>query len=159
MSKITTEQKGNVMLVTRTFDAHRELVFEVHSDCKHLVNWYGGDEWPLAKCEMDFRPGGRWTYCFTMQNEEPCGLAIFREIRRPEKIVYKDHFLDENGEISKELPPSLITIELTEESGKTTIVNRWEYLTEADLNLMLDMGAVEGLTEIWDRLDNYLKQL
>lgn len=159
MSKITTEQKGNVMIVKCTFDAPRELVFDVHSNCKHLVNWYGGKEWPLSKCEMDFREGGSWNYCFKMPDEEACGLAIFKKINRPDKIVYKDHFLDDMGEISQELSPGLITIEFIEVDGKTTVVNSWEYPTEKDLNLMLEMGAVEGLTEILDRLLNYLNQL
>ena len=158
MSNLTTEKKGNVMTLTRTFDAPRDLVFEVHSKCKHLMNWYGGEEWPLSKCEMDFREGGRWTYCFKMPEEEPCGLAIYKQISRPGKIVYKDHFLDGKGGISKELPASLMTLEFTEEYGKTTIVNRWEYPTDSDLDLMLEMGALEGLAEIWDRLHKYLNQ-
>lgn len=144
MSNLTTERKGNLITVTRTFDVTRELIFEVHSKCKHLMNWHGGEEWPLSECEMDFREGGRWSYCFKMQEEEPCGLAIYKEISRP-------------GKISKELPTSLITLEFTEENGKTTIVNRWEYPTDSDLDLMLEIGAIEGLTEIWDRLEDYLK--
>jgi uncharacterized protein YndB with AHSA1/START domain len=156
MNEITSEQKGNVMIVKRTFDAPMDLLFEVHSDCKHLMNWYGGDEWPLSKCEMDFRVGGKWNYCFKMPDEEACGLAIYKEIKRPDKIVYKDHFLDKQGDINKELPSSLITFEFIEENEKTTVVNRWEYTTEKDLNLMLEMGAIEGLTEIWDRLHRYL---
>ena len=159
MNKISTEQKVNVMIVKRTFDAPRDLTFEVHSECKHLTNWYGGKDWPLSKCEMDFRVGGRWSYCFKIPDEDACGLAIYKEISKPEKIVYKDHFLDEQGNISSELPSSLITLEFTEENGKTTIVNRWEYPTEKDLNKMLEMGAIEGLTEIWDRLHAYLNQL
>lgn len=157
MSNLKTDKKGKVMVVTRTFDASRELVFEVHSDCKHLMNWYGGNEWPLSTCEMDFCEGGRWSYCFKMPEEAPCGLAIYKEINKPEKIVYKDHFLDEKGAINNELPSSLITIEFIEKNGKTTVVNRWEYPTESDLDLMLEMGAVEGLTEVWDRLGTYLE--
>lgn len=148
-----------MIVVTRTFNAPRELVFEVHSDCKHLMNWYGGEEWPLSKCEMDFREGGRWNYCFKMPDEEACGLAVYKEISRPEKIVYKEHFLDEQGEISKELPSGLISLEFTEENGKATLVSRWEYPTDSDLDLMLEMGAIEGQTEVLDRLEEYLKQL
>ena len=160
MNKTKIEQTGNIMTVSRTFDAPRDLVFEVHSDCSHLRKWYGGDQWPLDKCEMDFREGGHWRYCFRMPEGPPsCGLAVYKEIKRPEKISYKDHFLDEEGKITEELPSSLITYEFTEDNGKTTIVNRWEYPTETDLNLMLEMGAVEGLTEIWDRLEKLLSKL
>ncbi len=57
------------------------------------------------------------------------------------------------------MPPGLMTLEFSEENGKTTIVNRWEYPTESDLDLMLEMGAIDGLTEVWDRLQSYLTQL
>lgn len=160
MSNQTEERKGNIMMVSRTFEAPRGLVFEVFSDCSHLMNWYGGHEWPLVKCELDFREGGRWLYCMNIQDEElACGMAIYQEIIRPEKITYKDHFLDDRGEISRELPSSLITFEFKEDGGKTTVINRWEYPTEADLDSMLEMGAIEGLTEIWSRLNEYLKHV
>jgi uncharacterized protein YndB with AHSA1/START domain len=159
MSKLTSEQKENVMIVKRTFDAPIELVFEVHSNCKHLMKWYGGYKWPLDKCEMDFREGGRWLYCFKMPDEEACGLAVYKEINRPDKIVYKDHFLDETGKISNELPSSIISLEFIEENGRTTLLNRWEYPSEEDLDLMLEMGAIEGLSEIWDRLEEHLADI
>ena len=97
MSELTHEQKSNVMIVKRIFDEPRGLVFEVYSSCKHLMNWYGGNEQPLSNCEMDFREGSKWTYCFKMPDEEPCGMAIYKEIKKPEKIVYKDHFLDDRA--------------------------------------------------------------
>ena len=158
MSKLNSDRKGNKMIVKRTFNAPRDLVFEVHSNCEHLMNWYGGEEWPLSKCEIDFRVGGRWQYCFKMPDLEACALAIFDEIKRPEKIVYKEHFLDENGEYSDEMPVGVITLEFIEEGEKTTIVNCWEYPSERDLDMMLEMGAIDGLTEVWNRLNDYLKQ-
>ncbi len=158
MSKQKTEQHKNKMWVSRTFNAPIELVFEVHSDCNHLMNWYGGEDWPLTSCEIDFQVEGRWSYCFKNPEGPPnCSLAIFKEINKPEKIVYMEHFLDEDGKISKDLPPVLISLEFTGESGKTTIVSSWEYPSESDLNLMLEMGALEGLTAVWDRLESYLK--
>lgn len=160
MSKLTTEKKGNVMVISRTFDAPRNLVFEVHSSCKHLMHWYGGEEWPLAKCEMDFKKGGKWKYCFDIAGEGlTCGLGIYKEIKKPHKIVYKDHFLDGDGMVSKDLPSSLITFEFTESAGKTTITNTWEYPTNADLDQMIEMGAVEGITDIWKSLENYLEKI
>lgn len=159
MSKQTIDKQGNKMVISRTFDAPANLVFEVHSSCKHLLNWYGGSEWPLVKCNMDFRVGGKWSYCFEIAGEgQTCGLAVYKEIRKPEIIVYKDHFLDENGNISQELPPSIITYEFSEVNGKTTIINTWEYPTDSDLDNMIEMGAIEGLTDIWNSLESYLKK-
>lgn len=157
MSEITTEKKGNKMVISRLFDAPRELVFEVYSNCNHLMKWYGGEGWPLAKCELDFKVGGKWTYCFDIAGEGlTCGMAIYKEIEKPYKIAYKDHFLDEDGSVSKELPSSLITFEFTESEGKTLVTNTWEYPSDADLDQMIEMGAVEGITDIWMSLENYL---
>jgi len=160
MNKLTTELKENVMIVTRIFDAPRELVFEVHSSCKHLMKWYGGEKWPLVKCEMEFKIGGTWNYCFSNPDGgSMCATAKFREIVRPGKITYLEHFLDENGNINSDFPAGLITYDFSDKDGKTEIVNRWEYPTKKDLDLMLEMGAVEGLTEIWDRLEKHLADI
>ncbi len=160
MSKLTTEQKENVMTVTRIFDAPRVLVFDVHSDCTHLKNWYGGEQWPLAKCEMDFRVGGIWSYCFSdPEGGLICAKAEYREIKRPEKITYLEHFLDENGDINHDFPAGIITYTFIDHNGKTEIVNRWEYPSKQEMDMMLDMGAVEGLTEIWERLEKYLANI
>ncbi len=159
MNKLTTEQKGNVITVSRIFDAPRELVFDVHADCNHLVKWFGGDTWPLSKCEMDFREGGRWHYCFKMPEGNSCALAVFKKIKRPETIVYLEHFLDENGEINKEFPAGLLSYEFSETDGKTQIKSRWEYPSKEDMDMMLEMGAVDGLTEVWERLDKHLANI
>jgi uncharacterized protein YndB with AHSA1/START domain len=160
MNELTTKQKDNVITVQRTFDAPRELVFDVHTNCKHLEKWYGGEQWPLAKCDMDFRVGGTWNYCFSdPEGGLMCARAEYREIERPEKITYLEHFLDENGSINHEFPAGLITYNFIDRNGKTEIINRWEYPSKEETDMMLQMGAVEGLTEVWERLDTYLKML
>ena len=60
--KLKVETNGNELITTRKFNAPRKLVFEAHSDCKHLMNWWGPREWPLSYCKMDFRVNGTWHY-------------------------------------------------------------------------------------------------
>lgn len=160
MGNQKTEKKESELIITRTFDAPRVLVFEAHSECRHLMNWWGPREWPLATCEMDFREGGSWLYCMKgPKGDLACGKALYREISRPDKIVYEDHFADQNGNITSEFPSGLITFEFTEENGKTTVVNRSVYPTVSDLEKVIEMGAIEGFTETWDRLEELLAAL
>ena len=49
-----------VVIVTRMFDAPRTLVWDVITDPKHVVHWYGGPGFTNPVCEMDLRPGGVW---------------------------------------------------------------------------------------------------
>lgn len=156
-NKLTTERTENIMIVRRTFDAPRELVFDVHTDCNHLKKWYGGEQWPLVKCEMNFMIGGIWKYCFSdPDGGEMCAKAEYRVIKRPEKITYFEHFLDDNGDMNSNFPAGLITYDFIDKNGNTEIINRWEYPSEKDMDWMVENGAVEGLTEIWHRLEKYL---
>ena len=50
------------ILMTRVFDAPRELVFEAHTTPEHVRRWWGKHGTTLPVCEMDFRPGGAYRF-------------------------------------------------------------------------------------------------
>lgn len=58
---IRTDQR--TLVLTRTLNASRELVFEAWSDPKHLVRWWGPNDFTLPHCEQDFHVGGRYRFC------------------------------------------------------------------------------------------------
>ena len=58
--KHTMETPGRKLVMTRVFDAPRELVFEAHSSCEHMSHWWGPRKYEVVSCEIDFRPGGAW---------------------------------------------------------------------------------------------------
>ena len=51
------------IVVSRTFDAPRRLVWQAWTKAEHLTQWWGPKGWTLPVCEVDFRPGGTWFYC------------------------------------------------------------------------------------------------
>jgi hypothetical protein len=53
------------VVVTRTFDAPRALVFEAHTSCKHMPNWMGPYGWTMSECKNDLRPGGEFRYTWS----------------------------------------------------------------------------------------------
>ena len=57
--KLKVETNGNELITTRKFNAPRKLVFEAHSDCKHLMNWWGPREWPTILLQNGL---SRWWY-------------------------------------------------------------------------------------------------
>jgi uncharacterized protein YndB with AHSA1/START domain len=156
-SKTSVEQKGRQLTITRTFDAPRALVFGAYADCESIKRWWGPREWPTTKCTMDFRPGGKWHYCMSgPDGQESWGLGLYKEIVEPERIVYTDAFSDSEGNVNADMPQSLITLEFDERGGKTTLTSRSEYSSEDDVKTLLEMGMVEGISETFDRLDEYL---
>lgn len=154
------ETTDRELIFTRVFDAPRELVFETFSDCKHLRNWWGPREWPLSSCDMDFREGGSWIYCMKGPEDQlACGKAVYERIAAPELIEYQDYFLDESGEVNEELPNGLMTFQFADLGGSTKVTGRARYPRPADLQTVLEMGVVEGMTQTMDRLQELLGRL
>ena len=159
-SKMEIETAEKVLTIRRVFDAPRELVFETFTTCDHLANWWGPREWPLASCQMDFREGGIWSYC--MQGPEgqlSCGKALYQRIQQPELIQFEDYFTDEAGQVNPEFPSSVSTYQFTEQGDQTLFTGRTEYREAADLQKVLEMGVVAGMTETLDRLEEHLATL
>jgi uncharacterized protein YndB with AHSA1/START domain len=140
--------------MTRVFDAPRDLVFDAHSSCEHMSNWWGPRKYEIASCEMDFRPGGTWRIVHRAEGEEDQGFhGEFREIERPERIVWTFEWEGMPGHVSVE------TLTLEEDDGKTTVTATSVHDSQEDRDGMLQSGMEEGAAETYDRLDEYLEVL
>jgi uncharacterized protein YndB with AHSA1/START domain len=154
------ETQGTDLILTRIFDAPREKVFEAHSECKHVKNWWGPRQWPLTDCRMEFRVGGRWHYCMTgPDGTQSWGLAIYENIKAPELLAYQDCFSDKEGNVNTDFPITVVRIEFADTDGKTTVKSIARYGSTDDLQKVKDMGMIDGIRETWDRLDEYLAKL
>lgn len=156
-NQLQVETRGSTLILTRQFDAPRQKVFKAHSDCEHLKHWWGPRQWPLTYCKMDFRAGGKWHFCMTgPDGVESWGLVIYKEIKEPEYFVYDDHFSDKEGNKNTEFPSTTVRTEFTEQDGKTTVRSIANYSSPEDLQKILGMGMEAGVTETFDRLEEYL---
>jgi uncharacterized protein YndB with AHSA1/START domain len=115
---------GHEFVMTRVFDAPRELVFKAWTDPKHLAQWWGPRGFTNPVCEWDARPGGKIYDVMRAPNgtDYPMG-GEFREIVPPEKVVILCGALDEKGKLLFEI---LHTVTFAEEKGKTkmTLLSR-----------------------------------
>lgn len=161
MNETNVETKGTELIFSRVFDAPRELVFETYSNCGHLKNWWGPRDWPISYCEMDFQVGGKWHYCMSGPNDgdESWGISLFKEINKPERIVYIDSFSDKDGKINEEMPSFHITVTFDSIGDKTEITTLSRVDKKEDLEELIEMGMIEGFTETWDRLEEYLESI
>jgi len=110
--KIQVKTTDHNLIMTRYFRVPRNLVFQAYSSCGYLINWCGPKEWPMEECTLKFRPGGEWFYCLRGPNtgDESWGKAIYKEIIKPDRIVYLDYFSDMDGNINEEIPAPEITM-------------------------------------------------
>ncbi len=93
--------KGNEterMVVTRVFDAPRELVWKAYTDPKYVMQWWGPKGFTCPACEMDFRVGGKSLLCMkTPDGYEGWNAVEYHEIVLHEKIVSSMYFSDSKG--------------------------------------------------------------
>jgi uncharacterized protein YndB with AHSA1/START domain len=149
-------QKGE-LTVERLFDAPRELVWQAWTEPERLASWWGPQGWTTTNYQLDLNPGGVWFYCMRGPDGlESWGKAIYREVVAPERLVYLDRFADKDGNVVESMPQMLITNEFTEEGGKTRLTSRTKFASPEDLEAVLAMGVIQGVTETWDRLADYL---
>lgn len=86
------------LVITRVFDAPRELVFKVWTEPKHVMNWWGPKNFTAPLCTIDFRPGGAFHYCMrSPDGQDYWSKGIYQEIVVPEKIVATMFFSDKEG--------------------------------------------------------------
>ena len=80
---------GQVLDITRVFDAPRELVFKLWSAPEHLVRWWGPEGYHLSHCELDFRIGGSWRFCMQRGADERHWIGgVYREVTPPSRLVF-----------------------------------------------------------------------
>ena len=146
-----TTRSDREIVITRMFDAPRELVFKAISSCEHLSRWLGPRDLTMTHCEMDFRPGGKYRYVHRSADGAEYGFrGDIREIVPPEKIVQTFEFEGMPGHISEE------TLTLEELGGKTrwTVVSR--YPSVEDREGVIQSGMEAGVRDSYDRLEEYL---
>ncbi|MEX1023009.1 MAG: SRPBCC domain-containing protein [Dehalococcoidia bacterium] len=145
------------LALERVFDAPRELVFKAWTEPERLLQWWGPRSYPTVVCTVDLRPGGVWHYCMrSAEGDEAWGRAEYREIVPPERLVYVDAFSDAEGSV---IPPeTVITLTFEEQDGKTLMKSHSLYASAEEMQQVIGMGMVEGISETFDRLDEYLAQ-
>jgi uncharacterized protein YndB with AHSA1/START domain len=150
---VTTPSDREIVM-TRVFDAPRDLVFEAHTSCEHMSRWWGPRRYEMASCQMDFRPGGAWRIVHRGSDGSEHGFrGEFREIVRPERIVWTFEYEGMPGHVSVD------TLTLEEADGKTTLTATSVFDSVEERDGMLQSGMESGAAETYDRLDEYLEVL
>jgi uncharacterized protein YndB with AHSA1/START domain len=145
----------NVIVLTRLFNAPRQLVFEVMSKPEHVRRWWGnlGEGYSVPVCEIDFRIGGKWRFVNAHPRGEAAFHGVYREIDAPGRIVFT--------EIYEPFPDaeSVVTSVLTEEHGQTRLTATCAYPSKQVRNIVLGTGMEKGAGASYDRLEDLVAEL
>ncbi|HWH51505.1 MAG TPA: SRPBCC domain-containing protein [Gemmatimonadaceae bacterium] len=139
------------LVITRTFDAPRAIVWAAFTDPKHLPNWHTGpDGFTMPVCEIDLRPGGRWRYVWRNRTGREFEVAgTYREVDPPRRLVTVTHA---NGEEQSN------TTTFAEANGRTTVTVTQTFANQASRDRGLPYAKV-GTESNHARLDAYLASM
>jgi uncharacterized protein YndB with AHSA1/START domain len=152
--KVVAEPGMHSILMTRDFDAPRELVFKAFTDPALVVRWWGLRASTTIVDKMDVRMGGIWRYVQRYENgSEEAFRGVYHQVSAPERLVYTFEYEGMPGHILLE------TITLEERDGKTTVIDSSVFQSVEDRDGMLQSGMETGANESWDQLEELLKTL
>lgn len=164
--KATAVQEADrALVITRVFDAPREMVWKAWTEPKRMMQWWGPKGFTAPVCKIDFRVGGKYLSCMrSPDGKDYWSTGVYREIDPPKRLVCTDSFADENGNVvpathygmGADLPLEfLVKITFEEQQGKTKMTLRHEGFPVGN---MKDMTNV-GWNESFDKLAEHLKKM
>ena len=159
------ESDDEQVLITRIFDAPRELVFKAWIEPEHLKRWYAPNGCTIHFLKLDVRPGGIYHCCVRSPEGHTCWCkGIYHEIVEPERIVYSALNTDEDGNLvnpvevgmDPEWPrETMVTVTFMEHEGKTKVILH----QTAPKSIAKRTGAYSGWIQMLDHLAEDLKTL
>lgn len=150
----TVEVKGPELIVNRTFNAPRELVWKAWTEPEHVVNWWGPKGFSIRTSEIDIKPGGIWRFIMKGSDgvEYPNKIS-FREIVNPERLVYTT-----SDDIEDDPAQFQTIVNFVEQENKTILTMRLIFPSEEIREKVVnEYGAIEGANQTLDRLEEQLR--
>jgi uncharacterized protein YndB with AHSA1/START domain len=140
-------------VVTREFNAPAALVFDAVTKADLIKRWYGPPG-SLDACESDPRVGGSWRFAFTAGGRQMAKYGVYNEMDPPRRFVRTERF---EGWDDYE---ALLTVELVERNGKTTMTQSFLFPTKELRDQMMKTGLTpQGMSAFYERLDVLLGSL
>jgi uncharacterized protein YndB with AHSA1/START domain len=156
-----TESKnlvGQEFVITREYDAPRELVWLACTEAEHLAQWWGPRGFSAPVCEWDAKPGNKIYVVMRAPNgtDFPMG-GQFHEVLAPEELVTTTGALDDQGELMFEFRH---TLTLVEQDGKTKLTMRSRLLKVNSPDAAKYIGGFEaGMGQSLERLTEVVEKI
>lgn len=153
--------------ITRTFEASRELVFQIWTQPEHLRHWWGPKGCKIEVYRLDLQPGGIFHYSMQMPDGgKMWAKFIYREIQPPKRLVFLNCFANAEAEtipvpFSDTWPRETLSVITFEENGKGTSVRiRTAPLNATAVEKQTFVDGHASMTNGWggtlDQLGEYL---
>ena len=142
------------VLITRSFDAPRHLVYRAWTTPELVKRWWSGKQGEMTLAEIDLRVGGRWRYAMVANNgTEVAFHGEYREIVPNERIV--------STEVYEGMPEeeALNTVTFAEADGRTALTTLVQHASKEARDVHIGSGMEAGMREAMDLLERVARAL
>jgi uncharacterized protein YndB with AHSA1/START domain len=121
-TSVDATERERELVITRIFDAPRDLVFRVWTEPDRVARWWGPQGFVTAYCNMDVRPGGAFRVCMrSPAGAEHWKQGVYREVVEPERLVFTFAWEDAQGEPTHQ---TQVTVTFAAHGDKTELTLR-----------------------------------
>lgn len=160
---------ADTFMITRVFDAPRDLVWRAWSDAEQLQTWWGPKGCTIKVATFEFRPGGFFHYAMDFADSSMWGRFIYRDIETGTRIAWLNSFSNEGCGIARAPFDATIPLEIlndvtfAETAGKTTLTLHARPHGASDAETKTFEGMFPSLNEgyggTFDRLASALSRI
>ena len=153
-SAVVTLPTDTQILITREFDAPRQLVFRAWTTPEFIKRWWSACRGEVTVAEVDLRVGGRWRYAMIAHGSfEVAFHGEFREVVPNERLV--------RTEVYEAFPDAaaLSTETFTESDGSTTLTLLVDHELKEHRDAHIQSGMEDGLQDALNLLDDIIASL
>ena len=148
--KLTLPSDREVVM-TREFDAPRNLVFDAWTRPEMLKQWLEAPGRKMEICEIDLQIGGKYRFVWRGEGKKDVGMyGVYREIVSPERFVRTESWED------WEADETIVTTALAEHEGKTALTVTVLFPSKEIRDQILKAGIEDGAGESFDKLAEFL---
>jgi uncharacterized protein YndB with AHSA1/START domain len=158
----STPEAERTIVITRVFNAPRELVWKVWTQPEHIAQWWGPRGFTTTVDAVDLRVGGRWRYVMHGPDGSEYPVeGVFREVVPMSRIVTTDEFPEDfKPPVPIDLPQGIVVTAIFEDEGaRTKLTLRIVHDTLEGKKKHEAMGVVGGWNSSFDCMDDYLASL
>jgi uncharacterized protein YndB with AHSA1/START domain len=150
------------LVITRVFDAPREMVWKAWTEPEQLMRWWGPKSFTSPICKIDLRVGGKYLFCMrSPDGQDYYNTGVYQKIDPLNEIVYTDSFADEKGNVvpashyglSADFPLELqVTVTFEDYDGKTKVTLKHVGLPVGEMSEQTKAGWNESFDKLAESL-------
>jgi uncharacterized protein YndB with AHSA1/START domain len=143
------------ILITREFDAPKELVYKAFTTPELVRQWWHAKRGEVTAADIDLRVGGKYRYAMvTPEGFEVAFHGDYLEIVPNERLVTTESY-----EGAPDAPPTTNTATFTESDGRTTLTLLIDAPSKEVRDAIIESGMEDGLQDALDLLEDVARSL